>query len=138
MQLQCTAHVGVIAFRLSACVYQQAACIQQVFPVTWCPLFCLAGTGFAVLHCHILPHEDEGCMMKTQLLEKVWAPDALPSGAHSQGGKAGLAIMVLVLTIALIGLPVVLYKKKKAKKAAEQDALMNAQYEPARTQSATV
>ena len=77
-------------------------------------------------------------MMKTQLLEKVWAPDALPSGAHSQGGKAGLAIMVLVLTVALIGVPVVLYKKKKAKKAAEQDALMNAQYEPARTQSATV
>ena len=28
-----------------------------------------AGTGTAVLHCHILPHEDEGCMMKTQILE---------------------------------------------------------------------
>ena len=99
---------------------------------------CSAGTGYAVLHCHILPHEDEGCMMKTQLLEKVYSPDPLPTGAHSQGGKAGLAIMVLILTAALIGVPVVLYKKKKARKAAEQDALMEAQYEPARTQSTGV
>lgn len=30
-----------------------------------------AGTGYAVLHCHILPHEDEGCMLKTQILNKV-------------------------------------------------------------------
>ena len=77
-------------------------------------------------------------MMKNQLLEKVNSPDPLHTGAHYQGGKAGLAIMVLILTVALIGVPVVLYKKKKARKAAEQDALMEAHYEPARTQSTGV
>jgi FtsP/CotA-like multicopper oxidase with cupredoxin domain len=30
-----------------------------------------AGTGYALLHCHILPHSDEGCIMKTQLLERT-------------------------------------------------------------------
>ena len=74
-------------------------------------------------------------MMKTQLLEKVNSPDPVPTGAHSQGGKAGLAIMVLVLTVALVGVPVFLYKRKKARKAAEQDALMEGQYEPAGAQS---
>lgn len=97
-----------------------------------------AGTGYAVLHCHILPHEDEGCMMKTHLLEKAYMPDPKPTGAHSQGGKAGLTIMVLVLVVGLIGVPVVLYKKKKARKAAENDALMSTQYEAARTQSTGV
>ena len=74
------------------------------------------------MHCHILPHEDEGCMMKTQILEKAYMPDPTPTGAHSQAGKAGLAIMVLVLATALIGVPVVMYKKKKARKAAEAEA----------------
>ncbi|KAL3147413.1 hypothetical protein ABBQ38_014479 [Trebouxia sp. C0009 RCD-2024] len=98
----------------------------------------ITGTGYAVLHCHILPHEDEGCMMKTHLLEKAYMPDPKPTGAHSQGGKAGLTIMVLVLVVGLIGVPVVLYKKKKARKAAENDALMSTQYEAARTQSTGV
>ena len=83
---------------------------------------CAAGTGYAVLHCHILPHEDEGCMMKTQILDKSYMPDPTPTGAHSQGGKAGLTIMVLILAVALIGVPVVMYKKKKARKAAEAEA----------------
>ncbi len=34
-------------------------------------ILCGAGTGFALLHCHILPHSDEGCILKTQLLEKT-------------------------------------------------------------------
>ena len=101
-------------------------------------MFVLAGTGYAVLHCHILPHEDEGCMMKTQILEKAYMPDPSPTGAHSQGGKAGLAIMVLVLATALIGVPVVMYKKKKARKAREADSLMNHQYEATRTHSQAV
>lgn len=29
----------------------------------------ITGTGYYVLHCHLLPHNDEGCMMKIQLLE---------------------------------------------------------------------
>ena len=43
------------------------------------PHFCSAGTGYAVLHCHILPHEDEGCMMKTHLLESRSACDTCRS-----------------------------------------------------------
>lgn len=30
----------------------------------------VTGTGYYVLHCHLLPHTDEGCMMKVQLLEQ--------------------------------------------------------------------
>ena len=77
-------------------------------------------------------------MMKTQILEKAYMPDPSPTGAHSQGGKAGLAIMVLVLATALIGVPVVMYKKKKARKAREADSLMNHQYEATRTHSQAV
>ena len=77
-------------------------------------------------------------MMKTQILEKAYMPDPSPTGAHSQGGKAGLTIMVLVLAVGLIGVPVYLYKKKKAAKAAEADSLMAHQYEAARTHSQTV
>ncbi len=96
------------------------------------PSLCMcAGTGYAVLHCHILPHEDEGCMMKTQILAKEWAPEPKPSGAHSQGGKAGLAIMVLVIFIAAVVVPVMLWKQKKRKRAlaaAEADSLVKNEY----------
>jgi hypothetical protein len=91
----------------------------------------LAGTGYAVLHCHILPHEEEGCMMKTQILAKAWAPEPNPSGAHSQGGKAGLAIMVLVIFIAAVVVPVMLWKQKKKRRAmgaAEADSLVRNEY----------
>ena len=27
------------------------------------------GTGFTVLHCHIAPHTDQGCMLKVQIAE---------------------------------------------------------------------
>ena len=30
----------------------------------------ITGVGYALLHCHISPHSDEGCIMKTQLLEQ--------------------------------------------------------------------
>lgn len=30
----------------------------------------ITGTGYALLHCHIMPHSDEGCILKTQLLTK--------------------------------------------------------------------
>jgi FtsP/CotA-like multicopper oxidase with cupredoxin domain len=30
-----------------------------------------AGTGYALLHCHIMPHADEGCILKTQILAKT-------------------------------------------------------------------
>ncbi|DBA78463.1 hypothetical protein WJX79_001206 [Trebouxia sp. C0005] len=91
----------------------------------------ITGTGYAVLHCHILPHEEEGCMMKTQILAKEWAPEPKPSGAHSQGGKAGLAIMVLVIFVAAVVVPVMLWKQKKKKRAmaaAEADSLVKNEY----------
>ena len=30
-----------------------------------------AGTGYSVVHCHILPHNDEGCVMNFQLLNST-------------------------------------------------------------------
>ena len=38
----------------------------------------VTGTGYALLHCHIMPHSDEGCIMKTQILDKR-CPRALQS-----------------------------------------------------------
>ena len=87
-----------------------------------------AGTGYAVLHCHILPHEDEGCMMRTQILAKEYAPEHKASGAHSQGGKAGLSIMVLVIVVVGVVVHVMKYKQKKRRRAAEAEALMGNQY----------
>lgn len=103
--------------------------VPYSFPIS--SLCMCAGTGYAVLHCHILPHEEEGCMMKTQILAKEWAPEPKPSGAHSQGGKAGLAIMVLVIFIAAVVVPVMLWKQKKRKRAlaaAEADSLVKNEY----------
>lgn len=37
----------------------------------------VTGTGYALLHCHIMPHSDEGCIMKTQILDKRWLPPGL-------------------------------------------------------------
>ena len=34
----------------------------------------VTGTGYALLHCHMMPHSDEGCIMKTQILDKRCAP----------------------------------------------------------------
>jgi hypothetical protein len=87
-----------------------------------------AGTGYAVLHCHILPHEDEGCMMKTQILSKEWAPDPKPTGASSQGGKAGITLAVLFVFVAAVVVPVMIWKQKKRRRAAAQaeaEALVN-------------
>ena len=94
------------------------------------------GTGYAVLHCHILPHEDEGCMMKTQILTKKWAPEPKATGAASQGGKAGITLAALFVFVALIVVPVMLWKHKKKKRAmAEADAqsLVDNEYESGQT-----
>lgn len=88
----------------------------------------ITGTGYAVLHCHILPHEDEGCMMRTQILAKEYAPEHKASGAHSQDGKAGLSIMVLVIVVVGVVAPVMKHKQKKRRRAAEAEALMGNQY----------
>ena len=87
--------------------------------------FCSAGTGYAVLHRHILPHEDEGCMLKTQILSKVYQPESLPGGASSQGGKAGITLAALAVFVCLIVVPVVMYKRKKKARQAEQEALVS-------------
>ena len=90
-----------------------------------------AGTGYAVLHCHILPHEDEGCMMKTQILSKEWAPEPKPTGAASQGGKAGITLAAMFVFVAVIVVPFMMYKQKKkraALQAAEADSLVNNEY----------
>ena len=29
----------------------------------------ITGTGYYLLHCHLMPHTDEGCIMKIQLLQ---------------------------------------------------------------------
>ncbi|KAA6422589.1 MAG: hypothetical protein FRX49_07450 [Trebouxia sp. A1-2] len=88
----------------------------------------ITGTGYAVLHCHILPHEDEGCMMKTQILSKEWAPEPKPTGAASQGGKAGITLAVLFVFVAAVVVPVMMWKQKKRRRAAAQaeaEALVN-------------
>ena len=67
--------------------------------------------------------------MKTQILANAWAPEPKPSGVHSQGGKAGLAIMVLAIFIAAVVVPVMLWKqKRKAMAAAEADSLVRNEY----------
>ena len=73
-----------------------------------------------MLHCHILPHEDEGCMMKTQILQKEWAPEPKPSGVASQGGKAGITLAALFVFVALIVVPVMMWKQKKKRRALAQ------------------
>ena len=91
-----------------------------------------------MLHCHILPHEDEGCMMKTQILQKEWAPEAKPSGAASQGGKAGITLAALFVFVAAVVVPVMMWKQKKKRRAlaaAEAEALVN--NEVTRTDSST-
>ena len=30
-----------------------------------------AGTGYTVMHCHIISHADEGCMMKIHIVEQT-------------------------------------------------------------------
>ena len=64
-------------------------------------------------------------MMKTQILQKVYAPESLPGGVHSQGGKAGITLAALVVFCALIVAPVVHYKRKKKAKAAEAESLVD-------------
>ena len=32
-----------------------------------------AGTGYTVMHCHLQPHTDEGCMMKIHLVQQTCA-----------------------------------------------------------------
>jgi FtsP/CotA-like multicopper oxidase with cupredoxin domain len=54
----------------------------------------MTGTGYGLLHCHILPHEDEGCMMKTQILERRYV--AFPREGISSGGVAGITLASLV------------------------------------------
>ena len=66
--------------------------------------------------------------MKTQLLSKSWAPEPKASGIHSQGGKAGIALAVLFVFVALVVAPVMVWKHKKKQKAAaaaERDGLVN-------------
>ena len=39
----------------------------------------ITGTGSALLHCHLFPHSDEGCILKTQILDKRCARTPCPS-----------------------------------------------------------
>ncbi|EIE26107.1 hypothetical protein COCSUDRAFT_46497 [Coccomyxa subellipsoidea C-169] len=75
----------------------------------------ITGTGYALLHCHILPHSDEGCIMKTQLLENTYVP---VSKGLSNGAKAGVTLAVLVGLALLVVLPIVLLKRRKARRRA--------------------
>ena len=48
----------------------------------------ITGVGYALLHCHISPHSDEGCIMKTQILESKYVlspmcPICLPHASHA-------------------------------------------------------
>ena len=45
----------------------------------------ITGVGYALLHCHISPHSDEGCIMKTQLLEQkcVLSAPCFPHASHA-------------------------------------------------------
>ena len=74
-------------------------------------------------------------MMKTQILSKEWAPEAKPTGAASQGGKAGLALMVLFIFVAAVVLPVMMWKqkKKRALAAAEAEVLVNNEHQSGAT-----
>ncbi|BDA44392.1 probable multicopper oxidase LPR1 homolog 3 at C-terminar half [Coccomyxa sp. Obi] len=93
----------------------------------------ITGTGYALLHCHILPHSDEGCVMKTQLLEKTYVP---VSKGLSNGAKVGITLAALVGIAVLIVLPIVLLKQRKAarRRAAEpaeaRAALVAAAHDP--------
>ena len=46
----------------------QAVCADALRP---------AGTGYTVMHCHLQPHTDEGCMMKIHIVQQTCAPRAL-------------------------------------------------------------
>lgn len=71
-------------------------------------------------------------MMKTQILQKVYAPESLPGGVHSQGGKAGVTLAALAVFCALIVAPIVVYKrKKKARQAAEAESLVKNEFDAA-------
>ena len=45
----------------------------------------VTGVGYALLHCHISPHSDEGCIMKTQILESkcVLSASCAPHASHT-------------------------------------------------------
>ena len=75
-------------------------------------------------------------MMKTQILSKGWAPEGKPTGAASQGGKAGLALMVLFIFVAAVVVPVMMWKQKKKRRAlaaAEAEALVNNEHQSGAT-----
>ena len=66
--------------------------------------------------------------MKTQILSKKWAPEPKPTGAASQGGKAGITLAALFAFVALVVVPVMMWKQKKKRRAlqaAEADSLVN-------------
>lgn len=64
-------------------------------------------------------------MLKTQILSKVYQPESAGSGAHSQGGKAGITLAALLVFVCLIVVPVVMYKRKKKARQAEQEELVS-------------
>lgn len=64
-------------------------------------------------------------MLKTQILSKEYAPESLPGGASSQGGKAGITLAALLVFVCLIVVPVIMYKRKKKARQAEQEALVS-------------
>ena len=43
----------------------------------------ITGVGYALLHCHISPHSDEGCIMKTQILEQKCVHPSLNPMPHT-------------------------------------------------------
>ena len=41
-----------------------------------------AGQGYFLMHCHIIPHEDQGCAMKAQIVAQPCVPNPLHMHMH--------------------------------------------------------
>lgn len=86
----------------------------------------ITGTGTAVLHCHILPHEDEGCMMKTQILEAKYL--TTPQHGLTKGGSSAVALVCTAVVVGGVAALVVLKRRRKARcqlAALQQAALIH-------------
>ncbi|KAK9818823.1 hypothetical protein WJX74_006953 [Apatococcus lobatus] len=88
--------------------------------VRWRPgPFEITGTGYSVVHCHILPHSDEGCVMNFQLLNSMPANQIQPAG-RSQGYKAGVTLAGIFATIIFFGGIIFWVKRRRAHRARQQ------------------
>ncbi|KAK9818805.1 hypothetical protein WJX74_002226 [Apatococcus lobatus] len=88
--------------------------------VRWRPgPYSIVGTGYSVVHCHILPHNDEGCMLVYQLVQSTPANQVYPPG-RSQGYKAGVTLACIIALGIIIAGSIFLVKRRKARKARQQ------------------